>query len=159
MTTNCTKCNSNRVISVNAKCSDMCGIESNNSSTDGYVPRDLGIGGGDYIDFSYCLECGQLQGNFPLPTADIEKDITDDQIAGFFTDYFVEGSTALLSKSEYFDQRNVINSAKEVSENLGSFIRSYFEYNVGRHPSRKHPPVERFVQMFRTQDYDLSYEY
>ncbi len=32
----------------------------------GYVPYDLNIGGGDYIEFKYCLDCGQIQGTFPI---------------------------------------------------------------------------------------------
>jgi len=27
-----------------------------------YVPGDLGIGGGDYISFSFCRSCGKIQG-------------------------------------------------------------------------------------------------
>jgi len=34
--------------------------------SDGYVPDDMGIGGGDYIRLHICLECGQVQGKFPL---------------------------------------------------------------------------------------------
>ena len=33
----------------------------------GYVPNGLNIGGGDYCEIDYCLECGQLQGEFPIP--------------------------------------------------------------------------------------------
>lgn len=155
----CQKCNSNRVVSVSAKCSDLCVIEYNGSSSNGYVPRDLGIGGGDYVDFSYCLECGQLQGIFPLATSEIEKDITDEQVADFFNNSFTEGTSNHLEKSAYFMQYNIIQYAEEVSPKLGSFVRNYLERNVGRSPLRKHPPVERFVNMFRSNDYDLGYEW
>jgi len=30
----------------------------------GYVPHDFNIGGGDYIDFRYCLDCGRIQDVF-----------------------------------------------------------------------------------------------
>jgi hypothetical protein len=40
--------------------------------SDGYVPSDIGIGGDDYIDFIYCLECGQIQDEFPLTITSIE---------------------------------------------------------------------------------------
>lgn len=57
------KCGSQRIVRVGGKVSDMfwahqrdIGIEY-----DGYVPRGLGIGGGDYIEFKYCLDCGQIQ--------------------------------------------------------------------------------------------------
>lgn len=43
----------------------------------GYVPRDLGIGGGDFVRFSVCLECGTMQhpvgkSPFPLPVSQYE---------------------------------------------------------------------------------------
>lgn len=39
----------------------------------GYVPDDIGIGEyGDYMRFTYCLDCGQIQGKFPLPPAECE---------------------------------------------------------------------------------------
>jgi hypothetical protein len=40
---------------------------------DGYVPDDLGIGGGDYVEINLCLECGQVAGNWPLPNSRIER--------------------------------------------------------------------------------------
>ena len=33
----------------------------------------LGIGGGDYIEFSYCGDCGQIQGDFPLAPTKMEE--------------------------------------------------------------------------------------
>ena len=59
------KCGSDRIASVTAKCSDCCCVEFGSASHDGYVPGDIGIGGGDYVEFSYCLECGQIQGTWP----------------------------------------------------------------------------------------------
>ncbi len=61
------KCGSQRIVKVGGKVSDMfyatqqdIGVEY-----DGYVPSTLGIGAGDYIDFAYCLDCGQIQGWAP----------------------------------------------------------------------------------------------
>ena len=62
----CDVCGSNRVMSVTGKCSDMCGILFQDKDYDGYVPNDLNIGGGDYIEFDVCLDCGKLQGEFPI---------------------------------------------------------------------------------------------
>lgn len=33
----------------------------------------MGIGGGDYVEFDYCLDCGQIQGTFPVPKHEIEE--------------------------------------------------------------------------------------
>ena len=50
----------------------MCSIALAGERHSGYVPRDLGIGGGDDIGFDYCLDCGQVQGAFPLPPSRME---------------------------------------------------------------------------------------
>lgn len=68
----CQRCKSIRIANVTAKCSDCCGIDIGDYSHEGSIPKDLGIGGGDYVDFAYCLECGQLQGQFPLPPIQID---------------------------------------------------------------------------------------
>ncbi len=54
-----------------AKCSDCFVATYKNGAItikdyDGYVPYNMGIGGGDYIEAIYCLDCGQIQGKFPI---------------------------------------------------------------------------------------------
>ena len=36
------------------------------------IKTDMGIGGGDYTEFSYCLDCGQIQGRFPVPATKLQ---------------------------------------------------------------------------------------
>ena len=60
--THCEGCHSDRLLTVNGKVSDMFSSSFKNADYDGYVPQDLGIGGGDYIEFEVCLDCGKLQG-------------------------------------------------------------------------------------------------
>jgi hypothetical protein len=63
----CIRCQSVQIAFVNAKCSDLCQfIDPKGTSHEGYVPNDVGIGGGDYVEFEYCLHCGQIQGKFPV---------------------------------------------------------------------------------------------
>jgi len=77
----CQRCQSSRILSVSAKCSDCCSVEIGETGlcvADGYVPGDMGIGGGDYIEFSVCLNCGQMQrpagtGGFPLSKTELER--------------------------------------------------------------------------------------
>lgn len=62
-------CNHIRTALVSAKCSDMFsayfkGVESPDYF--GYVPSCLGVGEGDYVEFEYCLDCGQIMGKFPV---------------------------------------------------------------------------------------------
>lgn len=68
----CQRCGVKRLVGINAKPADRCQVFSGPQNKEGYLPTDLGIGGGDYLAFKYCLDCGQIQGKFPLPPAQIE---------------------------------------------------------------------------------------
>lgn len=63
------ECGSNREIRIDAKCNDMCAITHVPQNFDedgeaiqrfGYVPRNLGIGGGDYVRLRICLNCSKV---------------------------------------------------------------------------------------------------
>ena len=69
----CQKCKSVRVACIGAKCSDLCFISLGGKDHDGYMPRDMGIGGGDYVEFELCLECGQVQGTWPQAPYELEN--------------------------------------------------------------------------------------
>ena len=69
----CRRCGAPRLALILARCSDMCSVDLAGTHEHGYVPRDLGIGGGDDLHFRYCLECGQIQGAFALPPAGLES--------------------------------------------------------------------------------------
>jgi len=74
----CQRCESERIISVSAKCSDCCYCEIYGHESDGYVPRDVIFGEegfGDYVQFQLCLGCGQMQGKFPNQTMALEKGV------------------------------------------------------------------------------------
>jgi len=71
----CIRCESSRVLEVSGKVTDRCFLEDQNQKTMcGYTPQDIGIGGGDYIEFSYCLECGQIQDSFPVGDPEWDED-------------------------------------------------------------------------------------
>ena len=68
------KCTTPRIATVSGKCSDLCFVTIAGKDYNGYVPSDMGIGGGDMIQFTYCLNCGQIQGSdFPLPECEVEQ--------------------------------------------------------------------------------------
>ncbi len=79
----CDKCKSGRIIHVSGKTSDMCSI---NGQPDGkyidrsdYVPSGIGLGDDeDYLDFAYCLDCGKIQGKFPISKSKVAKLLTDE---------------------------------------------------------------------------------
>lgn len=68
----CQRCGKSRLAEILARCSDMCSVDLNGRRRHGYVPRDLGVGGGDDVHFTYCLDCGQIQGRFPVPPIRME---------------------------------------------------------------------------------------
>lgn len=75
----CIKCGSERIISISSKSSDLNYFQYNGKEYEGYVVEDIGIGeGGDYIEFSWCLDCGQIQGNFPIEERDFFEDYNEN---------------------------------------------------------------------------------
>ncbi len=54
-----------RILTVNAKCSDLASFNLAGEEHDGYVPPNLGVGAGDYVMFKVCLDCGKIQDTFP----------------------------------------------------------------------------------------------
>jgi hypothetical protein len=59
------------ILKISAKCVDLCFTEytdskGNETSSDSYVPNNIGIGGGDYIDLEIDMETGQIQNWKPV---------------------------------------------------------------------------------------------
>lgn len=69
----CQRCKSPRVVSISSKSSDLNFVRMGEKEQDGYVPSDMGIGSDDYVEFAWCLNCGQIQGTFPLPMTEFEE--------------------------------------------------------------------------------------
>jgi hypothetical protein len=76
----CESCGSDRVLSAQGKCSDLTSFSIGSiQKNGGYVPSDMNIGGGDYIEFDLCLECGQIDGHWPCPETDLEREEDDEE--------------------------------------------------------------------------------
>lgn len=74
------KCGSKRIISVSGKCSDMCVLAYYGTEICGYVPQGVGISNNeDYLDFSFCLDCGKIQGEFPISEKLIDNIFTKEE--------------------------------------------------------------------------------
>lgn len=69
----CQRCNSPRVAHLSAKSSDLNFVILGDAEHYGYVPEDMGIGSDDYVELAWCLDCGQIQGFWPLPKTNLEK--------------------------------------------------------------------------------------
>ena len=71
----CRNCGGDRILSLSAKCDDRCSINYRSFEKHDYVPDGLGIGGGDYIEFDYCLDCGIIQSDkFPVQLEEAETE-------------------------------------------------------------------------------------
>ena len=82
----CQECKGDRIMSVSAKCADLCSAMYHGVEHDGYVPKGISIDRfGDYVDVTFCLDCGQLQGKWPIPDPDqrewsgFKPDICEDE--------------------------------------------------------------------------------
>lgn len=69
----CQRCNSNRLIRISIKHSDLFWAEMLGKEHDGYAPNIKGLCGGDYTDPTVCMECGQVQGEWPQPNPEFTK--------------------------------------------------------------------------------------
>ena len=65
---NCQKCSSDRILEVSGKTSDLCWMRFKEQERDGYVATGLNIDDktGDYLVFNLCIECGHIQGKWPV---------------------------------------------------------------------------------------------
>lgn len=87
----CQRCSSERILDMSGKCSDCFGFSLGGKEKDScYVPSDMNVGGGDYISLCVCLDCGQIQGEWPVPKTEFEKEIEEQQNDPFKEGDFVE---------------------------------------------------------------------
>ncbi len=74
----CKKCNSDRIIKVQAHSKDCNHINYKNKEYGGYAPGpEIGLdqeSGSDDVIITYCLECGQIQNDFPIKLIDCLED-------------------------------------------------------------------------------------
>jgi len=66
---NCQRCDSYRIVTVTGKTSDMCTVAYDGCEANGYVPTGLFFGQngyGNYMEITFCAECGQIQETFPI---------------------------------------------------------------------------------------------
>jgi hypothetical protein len=68
----CHRCDSERIAECSAYCSDCFHVEIGDKEHSGYVPDNLGFGGGNNFHIKVCLNCGQVQGQFPKPVTELE---------------------------------------------------------------------------------------
>ena len=65
------------ILTFQAKCSDLCSTyytdkDGNDTESDGYVPRDIGVGGGDYVELEIDMKTGQILNWKPVSDAQVK---------------------------------------------------------------------------------------
>jgi hypothetical protein len=70
------------ILSITAKCTDLCQTEYINkrgmiTKTDGYVPRNIGIGAGDYVVLDIDMETGQIQNWKPVTDSQVIESLKE----------------------------------------------------------------------------------
>lgn len=70
-------CINPNIVKFNGKCGDLFTIEVDKGKFDTRygVPSNIGDSHGDYIRFSFCANCGQMVGNFPI---ELDEDIEEN---------------------------------------------------------------------------------
>lgn len=82
----CKKCESERSITISGKVSDLCAVTINHLSftTEGYPPLIPNVCGNEMIRFTFCVDCGTIQGYQPmsdnelLDTGLVQRDTWDN---------------------------------------------------------------------------------
>ena len=68
----CQRCKSERIATASGRCKDMFTFKFKQKEYEGYVLQNIGFHDQfDYLTVEYCLECGQIQENFPVPDPNI----------------------------------------------------------------------------------------
>lgn len=83
----CETCCSNRVLFIQGKGSDCHGWWYKDREGQGYAPYVPHICGGDSIELSVCLDCGKVQGKFPVESEDLERDPEAEARQEFLDNY------------------------------------------------------------------------
>lgn len=109
---------------VTGKCSDTCGFSMGGVNSDGYVPKGVGIGGGDYIEFNYCLDCGQIQGKFPVEKCDMEITISKEEFLEFYEMHFIPNKVVSAASIDH-----IINSSEYLGSRFTQFMHLLFNLN------------------------------
>ena len=94
----CDSCRSNRIVSICSKASDLHNLRYRNLDHDGYLLNGFGIGGGDYVEFDFCLECGKIQGNFPITDESIAEQYNEDRFDDEESFKFADVPTNILEE-------------------------------------------------------------
>lgn len=75
----CQTCGSERILQFSGKCNDAFFARIGEHELNDYNPGDIGLGSGDYLRGKLCLDCGQMQGTWPLEQSEMETPPEDEE--------------------------------------------------------------------------------
>lgn len=77
----CDKCDSIKLLEVYVQGRDTHHLDYKEMEIDGYMPEGLNLYGnyGDAIQFKLCMDCGKVQGKFPVSEEDIETAFKEEE--------------------------------------------------------------------------------
>lgn len=126
----CQRCNSQRVLHFGSKCSDLYNASMNGVDYEGYSLYGVNLTGGDYVTGAVCLDCGQLQGKWPVsPVEELESNAEVDAEA--------EDDTGEYIRTDRSAVRERKKREKARAEEMPPDLSSMYE-NMERVKHRKH---------------------
>jgi hypothetical protein len=153
------KCGSKRIISVNGKTSDMCQVRYAELDVSGYVPKLAGIdtpkdGYGDYVQYSFCADCGQMRGKFPLSDTAIRNALGEMGRPNNFLEVNQMTCIVQFPTKKAFKERVMSDPGRVYIEDPSIFQPRYFhavDMAVWqREVVTNHPKRSWFAQITRT---------
>lgn len=102
----CDKCKSDRLLGLTSKSSDCNSYSYRGAEVDGYLPYIDHVCGGDYLTIQICLECGKVQGKFPVHSRDLEEKCAIDTYyfhVGLDLNYSEDTVAVVIVSQSYWD--------------------------------------------------------
>lgn len=126
----CQRCKSERVLSFSAHCNDCFNCSLNGIEYDGYVPDDFDpFGSGDDVYMDLCLDCGQVQGEFPhKKISEVEPDLSEVTV-DMMVEYSEMNPRCDLC-NELLDELKYDSSP---GERLEHYKKWFFQHQIERH--------------------------
>jgi hypothetical protein len=153
----CQRCKSERIVDTSGHFRNVI-VTLDHLEVDGTIPDDLGLGGGDYVRFSFCLDCGQMQGRFPVPPSLIERDLSDEEITEYFDQFLGEDEPIHQVNDGSLEMKEAYVLHPKFGKFMNDLLDNLYVEEVNRKKGRvnKWPTLEKFIHMFRTNNIQLE---
>jgi hypothetical protein len=147
---NCQTCSSDRIMNVYAKSSDLNSLSIKGHNLDHYLPDGIGLGDdSDAVSMDYCLNCGQIQGEFPLPITNLEvgRAVDEDDLDDLSDEEKAEEEAKKqdeirFSKSKFEWFNGVVI---EVNDGSNQMAKQVFVTTLDDFKNDPNPPALQFI--------------